>query len=360
MSRCNNRCGSHRRDGKDDVLSIPADLVSDTPVVAIVGPTAVGKSAVALRLAMQAETERGWGTTTFTTAHPSLRGAEIINCDAQQVYRGMSIGTAKASVDERAAVRHHLIDLVDIGHALTVADFRDNARAVIAEVLARGRVPLLVGGSGLYLSAVLDDLRFPPTDPAVRKKWNDELAEVGPAALHAELQRLSPGVAGEIDPRNGRRIVRALEALELTGTFAPRLPHELAEVLPAVRIGFTAPTQWLDRRIDRRVDRMFEVGFVDEVRGLLDVGLREAPTARGAVGYTDVIELIDGSIDEAECRRRVAMRTRRLARRQLRWFRRDTRIRWIAAVAEDADPDEPLDVDRATARVCEVVAGDVA
>ena len=288
-------------------------------VVAIVGPTASGKSALAVAVAQR--------------LGPA---AEIVGTDSMQVYRGMDIGTATPTQDEQGGVRHHLIDVWEPSHAVSVAEFQEVARAAIDGVLERGGTPIVVGGSGLYVSAVLDDLRFPGTDPQVRAALEADLAAVGPEAMHARLAEVDPEAAAEILPTNGRRIVRALEVIALTGRpFVARLPEPTA-VYPTVWIGLEIPRDDLDERIAHRVDRMWADGFVDEVRRLRAEGLALTPTASRALGYQQVLAFLDGDCDEARARQDTIDATRRFARRQQRWFRRDRRITWIAYDAPDA------------------------
>lgn len=288
-------------------------------VLAIVGPTASGKSALAVAVAQR----RG----------PS---AEIIGTDSMQVYRGMDIGTATPTTDEQGGVRHHLIDVWEPSHAVSVAEFQEVARAAIDGVLERGGTPVVVGGSGLYVSAVLDDLRFPGTDPQVRAALDEDLAAIGPEGMHARLAAVDPEAAAEILPTNGRRIVRALEVIELTGgPFVARLP-EPTSIYPTVRLGLEIPRDELDERIALRVDRMWQDGFVDEVRRLRDQGLAVTPTASRALGYQQVLAFLAGECSEAQARQDTIDATRRFARRQQRWFRRDRRITWIAYDAPDA------------------------
>ncbi len=279
-------------------------------VLAIVGPTASGKSALAVAVAQRI-------------------GGEIISTDSMQVYRGMDVGTATPTLEERGGVPHHLMDVWPMEHLVTVSEFQSDARAAIDDVLSRDRVPVVVGGSGLFVSAVLDDLNFPGTDEQVRAKWEAELEAVGPAELHARLAEVDPAAAAAILSSNGRRIVRALEVIELTGEpFIAEFPDPV-EVYPTVRVGLEIPRDVLDERIAQRVDTMFAAGFVDEVRSLDAVGLREARTASRALGYSQVLSMLDGEISEAQAREDIIFATRRFARRQQRWFRRDTRIRWI-------------------------------
>lgn len=291
-------------------------------VLAIVGPTASGKSSLAVRVAA------------------ALDGpAEIVSTDSMQVYRGMDIGTATPTADERGGVPHHLFDEWDPGDAVSVADFQQRARAAIDEVAARGHVPIVVGGSGLYVSAVLDDLRFPGTDPAIRARLEAELAERGASAMHARLAEVDPAAAEAILPSNGRRIVRALEVIEMTGEpFVARLPEPVS-VYPTVRVGVEIPRDVLDARIAARVEDMWAAGFVDEVRVLAAQGLADAPTAARALGYQQVLDFLAGRCSEVQARQDTIDATRRFARRQQRWFRRDDRITWIAYDSESAVDD---------------------
>ena len=260
---------------EDGAFALPA-------VLAIVGPTASGKSALAVAL-----------------AHELGPRAEVVGTDSMQVYRGMDIGTATPSAAERGGVVHHMLDVWDPGHAVSVAEFQQEARAAIDAIRGAGGVPVVVGGSGLYVSAVLDDLRFPGTDPLVRARLEADLADVGPAGMHARLAEVDPEAAAAILPSNGRRIVRALEVVHLTGEpFVARLPDPVS-VYPAVRIGLDIPRGELDERIARRVDRMWADGFVDEVRALKAAGLTETPTAARALGYRQVLAALAGECTDA-------------------------------------------------------------
>lgn len=286
-------------------------------IVALNGPTASGKSALAVDLAVRL-TERG-------------RPAEIVNADSMLVYRGMDIGTAKPSESERRGVRHHLVDIMEVTETASVADFQRLARAAIADCRSRGVVPIVVGGSALYMRAILDVFEFPGTDPAVRARWEAELERVGPAALHAHLAELDPDAAAQILPGNGRRIVRALEVITLTGAFTPTLPTWTYALTGVVQWGLDLPRDVMDARIDARVDAMWAAGLVAEVRGLLDRGLRDGRTASMALGYRQVLAFLDGELTETEAIDATKRGTRRFARKQLSWFRRDTRIRWRPA-----------------------------
>jgi tRNA dimethylallyltransferase len=290
-------------------------------VVAVVGATAAGKTGLSLDLAERL-------------------GGEIVNTDAMQVYRGMDIGTAKLPVAERRGIPHHLLDLLDVREPATVAEFQGLARAVVEDRRGRGVTPVLVGGSALYTRAVLDRFEFPGTDPELRARLEAELVEVGSGALHERLRRLDPPAASRIEPANGRRVVRALEVLELTGRpFSASLP-EPAYVLDAVQVGVRIPRPVLDERIEQRVRWMWEAGFVDEVRRLVDAGLREGRTASRALGYAQVLAFLAGECTEREAFDRTVTGTRRFARRQDAWFGKDQRVRWV-------DWDDPERVRRA-------------
>lgn len=290
------------------------------PILALHGPTASGKSALAVEVALLLAA-RG-------------RPAEIVNADSMAVYRGMDIGTAKPAPSERRGVRHHLIDILDVTETATVADFQGLARAAIADCHARGVVPLVVGGSALYVRAILDAFDFPGTDADVRARWEAELARVGPQALHAVLAERAPDAAAEILPGNGRRIVRALEVVELTGGYAPTLPAWTYALPGVAQWGLELPREVMDARIDARVDRMWADGLVAEVQGLIPRGLRAGRTASAALGYRQVLQFLDGELSEEEAREATKRGTRRFARKQLGWFRRDPRIVWRPAGAE--------------------------
>lgn len=281
-------------------------------VLAIVGPTASGKSSLAVEVALSLGVP-----------------AEIVSTDSMQVYRGMDIGTATPTLTERSGIPHHLLDEWEPNHLVTVAEFQGRARRAIEAIGARGAVPIVVGGSGLYVSAVLDDLTFPGTEPDVRARLDAELDIVGALAMHERLRALDPAAADAILPTNGRRIVRALEVIELTGEpFVARLPEPVS-IYDCVRVGLEVPRDVLDLRIARRVDRMWAEGFVDEVRSLQGAGLSGSPTASRALGYQQVLDFLDGRCTESQARQATVDATRKFARRQQRWFRRDTRIRWI-------------------------------
>jgi tRNA dimethylallyltransferase len=286
------------------------------PVVALVGPTATGKTALGVALAHRL-------------------GGEVVNADSMQLYRGMDIGTAKPDSAERDGVPHHLLDLWHVRQAASVAEYRRLARAEVDRLRAAGVVPLLVGGSGLYVRAVLDELDFPGTDPAVRARLEAELAEAGPAALHARLAAVDPDAAAAVLPSNGRRVVRALEVVEVTGgPFRATLPEPRPHY-PAVVVGLDRSPAELDERIALRVDRMWAAGFVDEVATLAADGLREGPTASRALGYAQVLAQLDGALTPGEARERTVSTTRRFVRRQRSWFRRDPATTWLDAARPD-------------------------
>jgi tRNA dimethylallyltransferase len=289
--------------------------VAEPLVVAVVGPTAAGKSDLSVALCKRL----GNGM-----------GGEVVNADAMQVYRGMDIGTAKISTTERDGVPHHLLDILDVTETATVAEFQQLARAAIDDCVTRRLVPVLAGGSALYVRAILDDFVFPGTDATVRARLEGELEAEGSGALHEKLAAIDPKAAEQILPSNGRRIVRALEVIEITGgPYVATLPDHHYVYPGAVQLGLDVPRPELDERIGRRVDRMFDAGFVDEVRGLLNNGLIEGKTANRALGYSQVIALLNGEIDDVEARERTAQATRRFARRQDSWFRKDPRITWL-------------------------------
>jgi tRNA dimethylallyltransferase len=281
-----------------------------THVVAVVGPTATGKSELGIALAHRL-------------------GGEVVNADSMQLYAGMDIGTAKLTDDERAGVVHHLLDIWPVTQTASVADYQARARAAIAEIAGRGVLPILVGGSGLYIRAVLDAMSFPGTDAEVRAGLEAELAASGPQALHQRLARIDPLTAAEILPTNGRKIVRALEVAAIGGPgFTGTMPA-YASIYDAVLVGLDRPTAELDERLTGRVDAMWRRGLVDEVRELADRGLRDGVTARRAVGYKQVLALLDGDLSDDEARAQTVQATKRFVRRQRSWFRPDPRIHWL-------------------------------
>jgi tRNA dimethylallyltransferase len=286
------------------------------PIITVVGATATGKSELALDLA-------------------GRLGGEIINTDSMQFYRGMDIGTAKLPFAERRGIAHHLIDILDVTEEANVQDFQARARTAIAEIRARGHRPILVGGSGLYVRAAVDHMEFPGTDPEVRARLEAEAA-ADRWGLHKKLRELDPQAAEKITVNDQRRIARALEVIELTGRpFSAQLP-DYQEIESTIHLGLSMDRAVLHARIADRVGLMWESGWVDEVRRLLDVGLAEGKTASRAIGYAQIQRYLLGELTAAEAQEETTIRTRQFARRQDTWFRRDPRIHWIDGSAAEA------------------------
>lgn len=285
-------------------------------VIAVVGPTAAGKSDLGVFLARRL-------------------GGEVVNADSMQLYRGMDIGTAKLTAEERGGVPHHLLDVWPVTETASVAEYQRLARIEIDRLLAEGRTPVLVGGSGLYVRGAVDHLEFPGTDPAVRARLEEELTLRGSGALHARLSAADPEAGRVILPSNGRRIVRALEVIEITGKpYTANLPgHD--SVYDTVQIGVDVARPELDERIATRVDRMWDEGLVDEVRALEEQGLREGRTASRALGYQQVLAALAGDCTLEEARTETVRATKRFARRQDSWFRRDPRVHWLSGAVTD-------------------------
>ncbi len=313
---------------------MPGESGRAARVVSIVGPTASGKTGLGVAIARRLA-ERG-------------ERAEIVNADAYQMYRGMDIGTAKPTAEEQAAVPHHLIDIIDPDDTMTVARFQQLARRTIAELQSRGIRPILVGGSGLYARAAIDDISFPGTDPKIRERLERRELEEGAGVLFEELRAKDPQAAARMDPRNPRRTIRALEVIELTGRpYSATLPR-YRYVVASVQIGLDLDRADLDRRIDIRTAQMREAGFLDEARRLRPhMGL----TASRALGYQQMFDLLDGLWDERDAWADVAQKTKRLARKQMGWFGRDPRIHWLQAL-------NPALVDNAMAIIDHADAGD--
>jgi tRNA dimethylallyltransferase len=292
----------------------PAGHDASLPIVAVVGATAAGKTGLSLDLAERL-------------------GGEIVNTDAMQLYRGMDVGTAKLPQAERRGITHHLLDLLDVTEPASVAEYQQLARATIADLRGRGRTPVLVGGSALYTRAVLDRFDFPGTDPAVRARLERELDEHGVAPLFERLRRQDPVSADRIEamtPGNGRRIVRALEVIELTGEpFSASLPVQEYVDPRSIQVGVDIDRETLDARIEQRVEEMFAAGLVEEVERLLDEGLATSRTAATAIGYREVAQYLAGVLTLAEAKLRTTVKTRRFARRQDAWFRKDARVVWV-------------------------------
>lgn len=294
-------------------------------LIAIVGATGTGKSELSLVLAERLSR--------------SGRSAEIVNADAMQLYRGMDIGTAKLPIDERRGIPHHMLDVLEPTEEANVASYQRDARTAIEAVIGRGAVPILVGGSGLYVSAVIYDFAFPGTDPVVRERLERQLEASGARLLSRTLRQLDPVAAEAIGPHNGRRIVRALEVIELTGKpFGKGLPPDSNPWMPTTTFGIRTSRPLLVERLDSRVDRMWRHGLVDEARGLLESGL--GATAARAIGYAQAIAELDGSVTETEAIEATRVLTRKYARRQVGWFGRYTSTHWL-------DSDDPGRLDAA-------------
>ena len=284
-------------------------------LLVVCGATATGKSQLAISLAHHFD-------------------GEIVNADSMQIYRGMDIGTAKLSVEEREGIVHHLLDVLDVNQDSTVAWYQSAARAAIADIHARGKSAIVVGGTGLYIKSILDELNFPDTDPAVRRNLEKELESIGLNALFERLEKLDPAAAIAIDRANSRRVIRALEVIEITGKpFTAKLPREASMRYPdAAQFGLVMDRETLNERISARVDRMWDEGFVPEVETLLGLGITHARTAQLALGYSQIIAYLDGRVSQDEAREDTKRATRQYARRQETWFSRDERITWISPV----------------------------
>ncbi|MFI5428188.1 tRNA (adenosine(37)-N6)-dimethylallyltransferase MiaA [Aeromicrobium sp. UC242_57] len=287
-------------------------------MVAVVGPTASGKSSLSVQIAS------------------AFDAGEVINADSMQLYRGMDIGTAKPTEAERHGIVHHLFDVLDVTETASVADFQRWAREAINDCASRGTTPVMVGGSSLYVRAVVDRLDFPGTDPAVRQRWATELATRGAEAMHAELAARDPAAAAQILPTNDRRIVRALEVIELTGQpFTATMPGHDSIYDGLVMLGLDVPRDVLDARLTARVDQMWADGFVDEVRSLLPHGIEDSLTASRAIGYQQILAMFRGELSEDEAREATVTATRKFARRQDRLFHKDPRVHWLPYDADD-------------------------
>ena len=282
--------------------------------IAVVGPTASGKSALGIALAHEF-------------------GGEVVNVDSMQLYRGMDIGTAKLPVEEREGIPHHLLDIWDVTKTASVAEYQALAVATVEEIMARGKMPVLVGGSMLYVQSLIDAWSFPPTDPAVRARYEARLQEIGIDALHAELAEIDPEAASIIEDKDPRRTVRALEVIELTGKpFKASQPPKNAPPRWGTRIlGLRTNAEWLNPRIELRTRMMFEQGLIDETRALVTDGLVRNSTAGRAIGYAQVLAMFDGELTEEEALEQTITGTRRYVRRQRSWFNRDPRTQWLDA-----------------------------
>lgn len=285
-------------------------------LIAVVGPTGSGKSNLAIEIAKH------------VLAHGGR--AEIINADSMQFYRGMDIGTAKLSVEERQGITHHLFDWLEITDESTAAEYQTVARPLIEELQAQSVVPILVGGSMLYVAAVLNNFEFPARDAQLRAQLEVDLEQVGPHELHRRLAAIDPVAAGRITPENGRRTVRALEIVTLTGQpFAAALPDEIVDWQPVLEIGTNGPREDLRARLEARVHQMWENGLLNEVESLIPLGVRNGKTSSRAIGYAQALNQIDGLMSEEEAIADTVRLTQKYARRQMSWFRRDPRINWL-------------------------------
>jgi len=285
-------------------------------LIAVVGPTGTGKSDLGIAIAKHIQQIGG--------------AAEIVNTDSMQFYKGMNIGTAKLPESEQMGVRHHLLDWLEITDESTAAEYQPVARAKIVELQARGVTPILVGGSMLYIAAVLNEFGFAARDENIRKQLESDLLEVGESELYRRLLALAPDTASRIDPKNGRRIVRALEVVTITGEdFAAKLPDLNESWQPVLEIGLNSDRAHLVQRLERRAARMWEQGLVAEVESLIPMGIREGKTSSQAIGYAQSLAQLDGSLSEAEAITDTARLTSRYARRQMSWFKRDPRIQWL-------------------------------
>lgn len=290
-------------------------------LIAVVGATGTGKSELAISLA-QEFSKRG-------------QSAEIINADAMQLYKGMDIGTAKLALEDRAGIPHHLLDVLEITEESTAAEYQKLSRAKILELQEKDIIPILVGGSMLYVASCLNNFDFPDRDPKLRELLEQELLDNGPHFMHDKLAKLDPVAASRIIPENGRRIVRAIEIVTITGEpFAAELP-EVDSWQPVVEIGLKIERQALLPRLEERVHRMWQKGLVEEVRGLIDLGLRESKTAAAAIGYAQALGQIEGELSQAEAIASTVQLTQRYARRQVSWFKRDPRINWLDGLDEE-------------------------
>ena len=293
--------------------------------IAVVGPTASGKSALGIALAHEF-------------------GGEVVNVDSMQLYRGMDIGTAKLPVEEREGIPHHLLDIWDVTKTASVAEYQALAVATVEEIMARGKMPVLVGGSMLYVQSLIDAWSFPPTDPTVRARYEARLGEIGVDALHAELAEVDPEAASIIEDKDPRRTVRALEVIELTGKpFKASQPPKNAPPRWGTRIlGLRTNAEWLNPRIELRTRTMFEHGLIDETRALVTDGLVRNSTAGRAIGYAQVLAMFDGELTEEQALEQTITGTRRYVRRQRSWFNRDPRTQWLDA-ADSSVVDLALD-----------------
>jgi tRNA dimethylallyltransferase len=285
-------------------------------LLCIVGPTGSGKSNLAISVALELQ--------------KSGIKAEIVNADAMQFYKGMDIGTAKVSMQERQGIEHHLLDWLEISEENTAARYQVEARKVIAELIEKNVLPIVVGGSMLYIAALINTFEFPGRNEALRAQLEQDLIDLGPGAMHKRLELLDEVAASRIEPQNGRRIVRALEIVMITGEpFAASLPEQFESFLPVLEIGLNSSREHLVERLAQRVQGMWSAGLVDEVKGLIDLGIRDSKTASQAIGYSQALAQLEGKFTEDEAIAETTLLTQRYARRQMSWFRRDPRINWF-------------------------------
>jgi len=286
------------------------------PAIVIVGTTAVGKTDLSLEVA-------------------KAFNAEIINADSMQLYKGMDIGTAKLPVEQRQGITHHMLDVLDVTTTASVSDYQKSARPIIQSLAAQGKRSVVVGGSGLFIQGLLEDMQFPEVDHALRDELQRQADELGAAAMYQMLVEADPAAAANVAPENTRRVIRALEVIELTGSAPITELKELPEVIPSIRIGLRRDRSELDPRIEKRVELMWEQGFVEEVEQLEKVGLRDGVTARKALGYAQILDYLAGELTLAQAKEQTIFATRRYARRQDSWFNRDSKIHWLDASTAD-------------------------
>ena len=286
------------------------------PAIVIVGTTAVGKTDLSLEVA-------------------KAFNAEIINADSMQLYKGMDIGTAKLPVEQRQGITHHMLDVLDVTTTASVSDYQKSARPIIQSLAAQGKRSVVVGGSGLFIQGLLEDMQFPEVDRALRDELQRQADELGAAAMYQMLVEADPAAAANVAPENTRRVIRALEVIELTGSAPITELKELPEVIPSIRIGLRRDRSELDPRIEKRVELMWEQGFVEEVEQLEKVGLRDGVTARKALGYAQILDYLAGELTLAQAKEQTIFATRRYARRQDSWFNRDAKIHWLDASTAD-------------------------
>jgi len=286
------------------------------PAIVIVGATAVGKTKLSLEVAHE-------------------YNAEIINADSMQLYKGMDIGTAKLPIEQRQGITHHMLDVLDVTTTASVSHYQKEAREIIGNLTAKGKRSVVVGGSGLFIQGLLEDMQFPEVDLQLREELQQQADELGAMAMYQKLLEADPQAAQNVAPENTRRVIRALEVIELTGSAPITELKELPEVIPSIRIGLRRDRSELDLRIENRVQQMWENGFIDEVAQLKTAGLSDGVTARKALGYAQILEYLAGDLTEDQAKEQTVFATRRYARRQDSWFARDSKIHWLDANSAD-------------------------